>query len=113
LNNHYRYFVYITAYGYPLELPSFEWVDKSTLKIVYPDGHADFAHLRSYNPIPVGPNERAEDVDPCIFNGYLVEENNVHITLAGCPLTNNFQVIFYCSVHQLHDGVDKISNVSN
>jgi hypothetical protein len=53
----------------------------------------DFANLKRYNPIPIGPNERAEDVDPCIFNGHLEEEKNVHVTLAGCPFTKNFQVI--------------------
>jgi len=88
-----------TAYGYPLELPTFEWVDMSTLKIVYPNGNVDFAPLKSYNPIPVGPNERAEDVDLCIFTGYLTEEENVHITLAGCPFTNNFQVIFFVNFY--------------
>jgi hypothetical protein len=81
-----------TAYGYPLDLPTFEWVDLYALKIVFPDGNVDFAYLKRYNPIPVGPNERAEDVDPCIFNGHLEHEKTVYVTLVGCPFTKNFQV---------------------
>jgi len=85
-------FFNVTVHGLPLEeVPSFEWVSTDSLKINYPNGNADFADLKQYNPIPVGPNERAESVDPCIFNGYLKEESNVYITLAGCPFTNNFQ----------------------
>jgi len=85
-------FLNYTVYGLPLEeVPSFEWVSSDSLKIIYPNGNVDFANLKQYNPIPVGPNERAESVDPCIFNGYLKEESNVYITLTGCPFTNTFQ----------------------
>ena len=83
-----------TDYGHQSKIgvPSFEWIDKATLKIVYPNGKSDVAMLKNYNPIPAGPNERAEDLmDLCIFNGYLKEENDVYIVLAGCPFTNNFQ----------------------
>ena len=93
-----------TAYCYPLdELPTFEWVDLYALKIVYPDGNIDFAYLKRYNPIPIGPNERAQDVDPCIFRGLLEQEKTVHVTLAGCPFTKNFQVIdiVHSQVNQL------------
>jgi hypothetical protein len=82
-----------TAYGHPLALPTFEWVDLYALKVVYPDGNVDFAFLKRYNPIPIGPSERAEDVDPCIFKGHLEQEKTVHVTLTGCPFTKNFQVI--------------------
>ena len=86
---------YLTALGYHHEAPIFEWVNSASLKIIYPNGNEDFADLKKYNPIPVGPNERAEAVDPCIFNGFLREESNVYITLTGCPFTNTFQVT-YC-----------------
>ena len=67
--------------------------DQAILKITYPDGNVDFALLKEYNPIPSGVNERLEDVDQCIYNGYLQEESNVYITLVGCANTYNFQVI--------------------
>jgi hypothetical protein len=48
--------------------------------------------LRRYNPIPAGPNERAEDIDSCIYDGYLKDESDVYVTVTGCASSNNFQV---------------------
>lgn len=81
-------------------LPTFQWLNEfapfSTvplLKISFPDGNQDdFAILKSYNPVPVGVNEREEDVDPCIFEGHLLNEPDTQITLTGCPFTMNFEV---------------------
>ncbi len=81
-----------TAVGYQSGAPEFEWVNGASLKIIYPNGNVDFADLKKYNPIPVGPNERSDAVDPCIFNGFLREESDAYITLAGCPFANTFQV---------------------
>ena len=64
------------------------------LKVTFPDGQEDVAVLKRYNPIAVGPNEREEDVDQCIFDGYLSEEKDVYVTVTGCPSTGNFDVTF-------------------
>ncbi len=81
-------------------LPTFQWLNEfapfSTvplLKISFPDGNEDdFAILKSYNPVPAGPNEREEDVDPCIFEGHLLNDPEAFVTLTGCPFTMNFEV---------------------
>jgi hypothetical protein len=63
------------------------------LKITFPDGDEDdFAVLRRFNPIPQGRTERADDIDDCIFHGYLLKEKDVYITVTGCPQSNNFEV---------------------
>jgi len=48
--------------------------------------------LKSFNPIPVGCDEREEDVDNCIYDGYLMNEQDVYVTMAGCVDSNTFQV---------------------
>jgi hypothetical protein len=62
------------------------------LKVTFQDGQEDIAVLKRYNPIPVGPNEREENVDQCIFDGYLADEKDVYVTVTGCPLSGNFDV---------------------
>ena len=47
---------------------------------------------QTYNPIPVGADERAEEVDNCIYDGYLMNEKDVYVTMAGCANSDNFQV---------------------
>jgi len=78
-------------------VPKFTWLKtqpQPLLKITFPDGSEDTAVLKRFNPIPVGPNEREEDVDPCIFDGYLRQEDDSYVTVTGCPLTGNFDVQF-------------------
>ena len=77
-------------------LPSFSWLNKESpfgvplLKIGFPDGGLDeIVFLRKFNPIPVGPKERADSVDECIYNGFLSKEKS-HVTLTGCAKSNNF-----------------------
>ena len=63
------------------------------MKIAFPDGgEDDFAVLQNFNPIPVGPAERSEDVDNCIYHGNLLKEKDVYVTVTGCPDANSFQV---------------------
>ena len=64
------------------------------LRVRFPDGIADddFVVLMPYNPIPQGRLERAEDMDPCIFQGFLQNEKDSAVTLTGCSLSDNFQV---------------------
>ena len=50
------------------------------------------AVLKPFNPIPQAAFEREEEIDPCIYEGYLLDEKDSMITLTGCPLTDNFQV---------------------
>ena len=76
-------------------VPKFTWLKtqpQPLLKINFPDGSEDTAVLKRFNPIPAGPNERAEDVDSCIFDGYLSQEEDAYVTVTGCPLTGNFDV---------------------
>jgi len=62
------------------------------LKISFPDGSVDFAELKYFNPIPVGINERAEDVDSCIYDGYLRLESDSYVTVTGCAFSSSFSV---------------------
>ena len=82
--------------------PSFEWIGRQSpdevpnLKITFPDGgEDDVAILEHFNPIPVGPQERSEGVDNCIFHGYLRHEKDVYVTVTGCPNSNNLQVLLH------------------
>lgn len=75
--------------------PQFTWLraqPQPLLKVTFQDGQEDIAVLKRYNPIPVGPNEREENVDQCIFDGYLSDEKDVYVTVTGCPFTGNFDV---------------------
>ena len=79
-------------------LPIFSWQSEPNapvplLKVTFPDGSKDdLAVLRPYNPVPLGSNERAEDVDSCIYDGFLQDEKSVYVTLTGCANSDKFQV---------------------
>ncbi len=75
-------------------VPTFSWLQnpEPVLKITYPNGQSDIAVLKSFNPIPVQSYEREEDVDTCIYDGYLALEKDVYVTLTGCAHTNTFNV---------------------
>jgi len=75
-------------------IPTFSWLQKPepVLMVTYPNGLSDIAVLRNYNPIPVQSTERQEDVDTCIYDGYLSNEKDVYVTLTGCAHTNTFDV---------------------
>jgi hypothetical protein len=90
-------------------LPSFVWQNEESpfgvpiLKIKFYDGgDDDSALLRKYNPIPMGPMERSDSVDDCIYNGFLSKESDVHVTVTGCAMSNNFQVKLNKSNRGLH-----------
>ena len=81
--------------------PTFSWLnDESSptgvplLSIDFHDGvGADVAILKQINPIPRRPNEKEEDIDRCIFDGFLKNEDKVYVTLTGgCPFEDTFQV---------------------
>ena len=81
------------------ELPSFSWGNEPSpfgvpfLRIAFPDqGNDDFAILKPYNPVPLAPHERSEDLDSCIYQGYLLNEKDVHVTMTGCAMSDNFKV---------------------
>ncbi len=83
--------------------PSFIWLEDVSsdgiplLQIDFHDGGVeDVALLSPFNPIPQGPTERSEEIDPCIYEGYLKNEKDVYVTLTGCPLSESFQVGFPC-----------------
>jgi hypothetical protein len=73
-------------------VPTFSWLQspEPVLKITYPNGQSDIAILKSFNPIPVQSFERQEDVDTCIYDGYLANESDVYVTLTGCAHTDTF-----------------------
>ncbi len=80
-------------------MPSFAWERASSrqtsmpsMKITFPDGTEDYAVLQRYNPIPQGRDELEEDIDQCIFDGYLLNEKDVYVTMAGCPNSDSFEV---------------------
>ena len=82
-----------------VELPLLSWERISSrqtalpsIKITFPDGSEDYAVLQRYNPIPQGRDEREQDIDQCIFDGYLLNEKDVYVTVTGCPNTDNFGV---------------------
>ena len=64
------------------------------MKIHFHDGKPDdVALLKRFNPIARGANEKEEDIDKCIFNGYLQHESNVYVTMTGgCPFEDSFEV---------------------
>ena len=75
-------------------VPTFSWLQspQPVLKITYPNGQSDIAILKNFNPIPVQSYEREEDVDTCIYDGYLANESDVYVTLTGCAHTDTFNV---------------------
>ena len=86
-----------------IQIPSFSWLPSAGkldgfvhLAIHFNDGKPDdIALLKRYNPIPMQPGEREEDVDKCIFTGNLLYEHNVVVTLTGgCPFELSFDVSF-------------------
>jgi len=82
-------------------VPTFEWAQDEVspdgvplLSINFHDGRKnDVAILKRFNPIPEGKNEREEDIDNCIFDGFLRDEDKVYVTLTGgCPFEDTFDV---------------------
>jgi hypothetical protein len=81
-------------------LPSFMWdpVEKSDdgiplLHIRFPDGGpSDVAHLKRFNPIAKLEREKEEDIDNCIFNGFLRDGGNSVVLTGGCPFEDNFEM---------------------
>ena len=81
------------------KLPSFNWDPSLTsptgvplLNIKFPDGGKDdAAFLDHYNPFPKTDNE-TEEVDDCIFMGFLRDEHEVSGALTGCPKQDTFDV---------------------
>jgi len=97
----YNFSIYFSGTLAWAEKPSFDWLETKSsasgvplLKVHFPDGNrADYIHLKQFNPIPKQPNERLEDVDPCIFEGFLENEPDVYAVLTGgCPLNSSFEV---------------------
>ena len=82
-------------------IPTFTWHESETsptgvplLSINFNDGGAsDVAILKQINPIRRQPGEREEDIDSCIFDGFLQDESKVYITLTGgCTFEDTFDV---------------------
>jgi hypothetical protein len=55
----------------------------------------DVAELKQFNPIPKTLQEKDVDIDHCIFDGFLRNENRVYVTITGgCPFEDTFEVHF-------------------
>ncbi len=85
-------------------MPTFTWLHRQfspdgvpLLSINFHDGKPDdVAVLKQINPIPRQPKEREENIDNCIFGGFLQMETTVYVTLTGgCPFEDNFEVKFH------------------
>ena len=94
-----KFFTALVSSQEQSELPSFSWEGDASpfgvpfLKLSFPDqGNDDFAVMRPYNPIPLGPTERAEEMDSCIYQGFLLNEKDVHVTMTGCAYSDDFKV---------------------
>ena len=80
-------------------MPTFVWEAQEAeglvphLRIRFQDGKADdIAVLKRFNPIPQHALEREEDIDACIFEGFLMNEADSFVTVTGCPHSSNLQV---------------------
>ena len=80
-------------------MPNFVWEDQVAdglvplLRIRFQDGKADdFAVLKRFNPIPQHALEREEDIDACIFEGFLMNEADSLVTVTGCPGAHKLEV---------------------
>ncbi len=64
------------------------------LKVTFPDdNYFDYIHFNTFNPIPMQPHEKEEDIEPCLFEGYLEKEVDVYAVLTGgCPFNDSFEV---------------------
>ncbi len=91
-------------------MPTFAWIQDEVspdgvplLSINFHDGRKnDVAVLKHFNPIPRGKNEREEDIDNCIFDGFLRDESKVYVTLTGgCPFEDSFDVSYLRIINKL------------
>ena len=59
-------------------------------------GHdTPIAILSHYNPIPIEADQSRSAVDPCIFKGYLKNEQDSEVLVTGgCPGDDTFDVSF-------------------
>ena len=92
-------------------VPKFSWSQEGCsrdgiahLNVVFPDSDiTDIAILSPANPIPRQAEELDQDVDNCIFSGFLRDEPDSVITLTGgCPFEDSFEVIFISVLLQRH-----------
>ena len=92
-------------------VPKFSWSQEGCsrdgiahLNVIFPDSDiTDIAILSPANPIPRQAEELDQDVDNCIFTGFLRDEPDSVITLTGgCPFEDSYEVIFISVLLQWH-----------
>ena len=65
------------------------------MNIDFPDGGPDDVAVLKQS-IPIYSSEANEDKEEdCIYHGYLRDENDVAVSLNGCPGSNTFEVHCY------------------
>ena len=65
------------------------------MNIDFPDGGPDDVAVLKPS-IPIYSSEANEDKEvDCIYHGYLRDENNVAVSLNGCPGSDTFEVDWY------------------
>jgi hypothetical protein len=78
--------------------PKFSWLSERTesgvphLSIRLENGDNLVAVLKHYNPIPVELDVNRAEADPCIFKGFLQEDESAEVLVTGCPGSDSFQV---------------------
>ena len=79
--------------------PKFIWLSERSesgvphLSIQLENGEDVVAVLKHYNPIPVELDENRAEADPCIFKGFLQNDESAQVLVTGgCPGSNSFEV---------------------
>jgi len=72
--------------------PKFTWIQTAepVLQITYPNGVSDVVTLKKLN---LQPGKRQENAAAsCIYEGYMANEKDAYVSLAGCGLPDDFEV---------------------
>jgi hypothetical protein len=78
--------------------PKFSWLSERSdsgvpLLSIEHEGEVHVAILSQYNPIPIEFDENRSEADPCIFKGYLQNEESAQVLVTGgCPGSDSFEV---------------------
>lgn len=79
--------------------PKFSWLSERSesgvplLSIKLKNGENLIAVLKHYNPIPIELDVNRAEADPCIFKGFLQDDESAEVLVTGgCPGSDSFEV---------------------
>jgi hypothetical protein len=79
--------------------PKFSWLSERSesgvplLSIKLKNGENLIAVLKHYNPIPIELDLNRAEADPCIFRGFLQDDESAEVLVTGgCPGSDSFEV---------------------